>query len=81
MPPVWVFLRQPVEDLTIDGYRFAKGSTIFVTSFAIGRNPRYFDAPDEFRPERWTPEFERRLPRGATGSWPISSGGRRRVSC
>ena len=31
----------------------------------MGRNSRYYDKPMEFRPERWTREFERSLPRGA----------------
>jgi cytochrome P450 len=31
----------------------------------MGRNPKYYDNPLEFRPERWTREFERSLPRGA----------------
>jgi cytochrome P450 len=29
------------------------------------RDPHYFDAPTEFRPERWTKEFQARLPKFA----------------
>ena len=31
----------------------------------MGRNAKYYENPMEFRPERWTREFERSLPRGA----------------
>ena len=34
-------------------------------TFNTACNPKYYDDPMEFRPERWTREFERTLPRGA----------------
>ncbi len=46
-------------------YLFPKGSILAVSPLATGRNAKYFDDPEEFRPERWTREFERALPRGA----------------
>ncbi len=29
------------------------------------RDPRYYDAPEQFRPERWIPEFKATLPKFA----------------
>jgi len=29
------------------------------------RNPRYFEDPDVFKPERWANDLEKRLPRGS----------------
>ena len=65
MPSVWAYARQAQKDLVIDGYAIKKGQTITISHIAMGRNPKYFDEPLEFRPERWTREFERSLPRGA----------------
>jgi cytochrome P450 len=33
--------------------------------WAVHRDPRYFERPDEFRPERWEGDFQKTLPRCA----------------
>lgn len=65
LPSVWVFMRAPIEDVAIGGYKVKKGTNIFISPYVIHRDPRWFEAPLEFRPERWTPELEKQLPRGA----------------
>ncbi len=65
LPSVWAYARQAQRDLVIEGYEIKKGQTITISHIAMGRNPAYYDSPEEFRPERWTREFERSLPRGA----------------
>ncbi|MBT8451538.1 MAG: cytochrome P450 [Deltaproteobacteria bacterium] len=65
LPSVWAYARQAQRDLVIEGYEIKKGQTITISHIAMGRNPKYYDNPLEFRPERWTREFERSLPRGA----------------
>ena len=64
-PSVWAYARQAQRDLIIEGYEIKKGQTVTLGHIAMGRNPKYYDKPMEFRPERWTREFERELPRGA----------------
>jgi len=64
-PSVWAYARQAQRDLVIEGYEFKKGQAVTISHIAMGRNPKYYDNPLEFRPERWTREFERSLPRGA----------------
>ena len=64
-PSVWAYARQAQRDLVIEGYEIEKGQTITISHIAMGRNPKYYDDPMEFRPERWTRELERMLPRGA----------------
>ena len=64
-PSVWAYAREAQRDLSIEGYEIKKGQTITISHIAMGRNPKYYDSPMEFRPERWTREFERSLPRGA----------------
>ncbi len=65
LPSVWAYARQAQRNLVIEGYAIKKGQTITIGHIAMGRNPKYYDNPMEFRPERWTREFERSLPRGA----------------
>ncbi len=65
LPSVWAYAREPQRDIVIEGYEFKKGQPVTISHIAMGRNPKYYDKPMEFRPERWTREFERRLPRGA----------------
>ncbi len=65
LPSVWSYARQAQRDLVVEGYDIKKGLTVVISHIAAGRNPKYYDNPMEFRPERWTREFERSLPRGA----------------
>ena len=36
------------------GYRVPKGTQLFAFQWVTHRDPRYFDEPDAFKPERWT---------------------------
>ncbi|KAL3504038.1 hypothetical protein ACH5RR_033879 [Cinchona calisaya] len=42
-----------IEDCTVAGYDISKGTTVFVNVWSIGRNPMYWDAPEQFMPERF----------------------------
>lgn len=64
-PPVWGTSRVATEDVEIGGYKISKGAVIFVSPWVAHRDPRWFDEPLEFRPERWTPEFKDSIPRYA----------------
>ncbi len=65
LPAVWIYGREAQSDLRLGDYLFPKGAILAVSPLAVGRNPKFFDDPLEYRPERWTREFERELPRGA----------------
>ncbi|OEL32947.1 Flavonoid 3'-monooxygenase [Dichanthelium oligosanthes] len=41
------------EDACVDGYDIPAGTTAFINVWAIGRDPTLWDAPEEFRPERF----------------------------
>jgi cytochrome P450 len=65
-PPAWVLnARQPITDVDIDGHIIPKGANIFVSPYAVQRNPRYFTDPLKFDPERFHPELEKHIPRYA----------------
>ncbi|MGB5812123.1 MAG: cytochrome P450, partial [Polyangiales bacterium] len=65
LPSVWAYAREPQRDIVLEGYFIKKGTPVTISHIAMGRNEKYFDNPTEFRPERWTREFERSLPKGA----------------
>lgn len=65
LPAVWIFAREARTDLRLGDYFFPKGAILAISPLATGRNAKYFDEPSEYRPERWTRESERQLPRGA----------------
>jgi cytochrome P450 len=64
-PPAWGFGREALADCEIGGYAIPAGTTIIISPWVLHRDPRYFEHPTEFRPERWSGDFARQLPRFA----------------
>ncbi len=64
-PPAWILTRESTQDYTIDGYVAPAGSTFLVSQWVVHRDSRYFDRPEVFDPDRWTPSFRAKLPRFA----------------
>jgi len=61
-PPAYIMLREASRDVTIGGYHVPAGTKISVPQFYVHTDERWYDDPDEFRPERWTDDFEAELP-------------------
>src|SRR5207249_8025979 len=59
----WALGREAVRDTTIGGQRVATGTTLLISPWVLHRDPRFFDEPDTFRPERWATDLAQRLPR------------------
>jgi cytochrome P450 len=64
-PPAFGLGREAIEDCEIGGYHVAKGTQVFMFQWATQRDPRFYDEPLAFRPERWTEDFIERLPKYA----------------
>lgn len=64
-PPAWVMGREPVEDYEVLGHRVAKGTGILFSQWVMHRDPRFFDSPEAFLPDRWLDGLQKRLPRFA----------------
>ncbi|HVE86572.1 MAG TPA: cytochrome P450 [Myxococcales bacterium] len=64
-PPVWGMSRQAVEDVVVDGVRIPRGEHVMLMQWAVHRDPAVWDAPDEFRPERFAPAAAEGRSRGA----------------
>jgi cytochrome P450 len=64
-PPAWGLARTAIEDHEIAGYAVPKGSGVSFAQWTVHRDPRWYDAPEEFRPERWEGDLLKRIPRFA----------------
>ena len=64
-PPAWSMGREAREDVEIGGYRITRGEQVWFCPWAIHRDPRWFDDPEQFRPERWEGDFAKSLHRYA----------------
>jgi cytochrome P450 len=73
-PPGWFIGREAIADVSIGPYTIPKGGVVLMSQYIMQRDSRFYDEPERFRPERWTPEFMDALPRGAY--FPFSGGDR-----
>ena len=55
-PPAWALGRQAEQDCEIGGYHVKKKRQVYIFPWVLHRDERYFDNPEEFRPERWLDE-------------------------
>ncbi|MDP1547842.1 MAG: cytochrome P450 [Anaerolineales bacterium] len=53
-PPVWAMGREAMRDCEIGGQRIPAGSTVLMSQWVTHHDSRFFDAPLQFRPERWS---------------------------
>lgn len=54
--PAWAIDRQALEDDRFKDYSWEKGTLIILYISGLHRNPKYWDRPDEFIPERFDDE-------------------------
>jgi cytochrome P450 len=64
-PPAYGVVREALDDCEIGGYQIPRGATLAIFPWGVHRDPRYFDRPEEFIPERWENDFAKTLPRCA----------------
>jgi cytochrome P450 len=64
-PPAYVVGREAINEFEIGGHLIPPRAQVFMPAWVVHRDKRYFDAPNEFKPERWTPEFINNLPKYA----------------
>ncbi|MFL5344402.1 MAG: cytochrome P450 [Hyalangium sp.] len=63
--PAYWLPRTPLEDDEIDGYRIPAGTLVGVLSHLIHRHPDIWESPEQFDPDRFTPERSARRPKQA----------------
>jgi len=64
-PPGWVMPRIAIRDTEIGDYFIPAGTSVTISQWVVHRDPRFFDQPEVFRPERWSSESSRQIPKFA----------------
>jgi cytochrome P450 len=64
-PPVWLFFRTCLEADRIGDYAIPAGANLILSPWITHRDPALWDAPGEYRPERFLPEPAARMHRYA----------------
>lgn len=63
-PSAWFTFRETPEGLTIRDEVIPAGSVLFSFSYAVHRDDRWYEAPQNFHPARWLEEQKQSLPKG-----------------
>jgi len=66
-PPAWLILRQTIASITLGPYHLPKGTQIWICPYTMHRHQRFYSDPEEFYPDRFSPDAlgdkaEARLP-------------------
>ncbi len=73
-PPAWFTSRMAMEEDVIGGFRIPAGSTVLLLPYLGHRDPRFWDNPEGFDPDRFSPEATAARPKLAY--FPFSAGPR-----
>jgi cytochrome P450 len=74
-PPAFILARSALRDTMIGDFQVKKDDLVFIAPWLFHRDPRLFDDPLRFDPDRFLPEREAKLPRFAY----MPFGGGRRI--
>lgn len=64
-PPAAALPRRATRDTSIGGFRILEGTDVFVSTWAIHRDPGLWPEPARFDPDRFLPERAKERPRWA----------------
>ncbi len=58
-PAAPLYVRDAVADNKMGGLNIRKGTPVFLSPFLTHRHPDFWNNPEQFDPDRWTPEAEK----------------------
>ncbi|MED1782815.1 cytochrome P450 [Brevibacillus fortis] len=73
-PAAWTINREVVEEVEIGGHTYKPGETLMMSQYVMHRNPRYYEQPEQFIPERFDSDLLKRNP--AYAYFPFGGGPR-----
>ncbi|GMQ88895.1 MAG: hypothetical protein BMS9Abin09_0336 [Gammaproteobacteria bacterium] len=57
-PPGWLYTRRALAGDDFGSYRLAAGTDLFICSYLLHRHPGFWEKPEAFMPQRFTPQQE-----------------------
>jgi cytochrome P450 len=69
-PAAWAVFRETKAEVRLGDYVVPPKASVILPQWSIHRDPRYFEEPEEFDPDRWA----RRNPQNVPAYFPFSSG-------
>jgi len=73
-PPAWSLARSVAKETELAGYRLPVGANVVMSPWIMQRDPRFFDYPQQFDPDRWSEPSTQLRPRFAY--FPFGGGSR-----
>ena len=64
-PPAWIIGRRAIGEYALGPYRVPPRTILVMSPFVTQRDGRFYENPERFDPDRWTPEFRAALPKFA----------------
>jgi cytochrome P450 len=64
-PPAWSLARTVAKETELAGYRLPVGANVVMSQWILHRDPRFFEQPEQFNPDRWTADAVQHLPKFA----------------
>jgi len=64
-PPAWSLARTAIADFELRGYTIPAGANIVMSQWIMHHDPKYFNDPAKFNPDRWLDPAMQKLPRFA----------------
>ncbi|MGI8496920.1 MAG: cytochrome P450 [Gemmatimonadaceae bacterium] len=59
-PPAWALSYRALDDQPMGGYVIPRNTVVLMSQYVVHRDPRFYEDPERFDPERWTPEAQAR---------------------
>ncbi|WP_137286087.1 cytochrome P450 [Halorussus salinisoli] len=76
-PPAYTIYREANADDSVTGFHLPEGAIVSMPQWVVHRDPRWWDDPDGFRPERWSDEARDDASRPDYAYYPFGGGPRR----
>jgi cytochrome P450 len=64
-PPAWSLARTVAKEIELASYKLPVGSNVVMSPWILHRDPRFFEHPERFNPDRWTADAAQHLPKFA----------------
>ncbi len=64
-PPAWTVSRRAIEPVMLGEYEIPADATVMLSQYVTHHNPRFYEDPFRFDPERWRPEARSARPKFA----------------